>query len=83
MLVLGSFAHADDAKQFDVMIQNIHAHRAQMEAQLGLDPDWYRLPRATSYYDDKVAHYELAQLMSDQIDAGINWDGINWDSWNY
>lgn len=71
LLVLNFPAYADDTSQFNLMIQDMHAHRAQVEAQLGLDPQWYRLPRATSYYDDKVAHYELVQLMSDEIDKGI------------
>jgi hypothetical protein len=28
-------------------------------------------PHATSYYDDKVDHYEQEQIMSDSIDEGI------------
>ncbi len=72
LLVLGSHAYADDTSQFNDQIQVIHAHRAQMESQLGLDPQadaWY--PHATSYYDDLVDHYEHDQLMRDVIDEGI------------
>ena len=71
LLVLGPHAYADDAGQFNQMIQAVHAHRAQMEAQLGLDPQADTYPHATSYYDDKVAHYEQVLIMSDFIDKGI------------
>ncbi len=73
LLVLGSHAYADDTGQFNDQIQVIHAHRAQMESQLGLDPqaDTYTYPHATSYYDDLVDHYEHDQLTRDVIDKGL------------
>jgi len=72
VLLLGSTVYADETSQFNPMIQQMHAHRAQVEAQLGLDPQYYRLPRATSYYDDLVDHYEQVLIMSDFIDKGIH-----------
>jgi hypothetical protein len=71
LLLFGSRAYADDTSQFNHFIQLIHTHRAQMEAQLGLDPQADPYPQATSYYDDKEAHYEQVLIMSDFIDKGI------------
>jgi len=66
LLVFGSHAYADDTSQLNQQIQDVRAHRVQMEAQLGLDPqatDTY--PHATSYYDDLADHYEQDQLIRD------------------
>jgi hypothetical protein len=71
LLVLGSHAYADDTSKFNHQIQVIQAHRAQVELKMGLDPQWVRLPHATSYYDDLADHYEQEQLMFDKIDEGI------------
>jgi len=71
LLILGSYAYADDAGQFNGWIQSIRSHRAQMEAQLGIDPSTDPYPEPTSYYDDKEAHYEQVLIMSDFIDKGI------------
>ena len=64
-------AYADDAAQFDRQIQAWHASRAKVETQLGLDPQFVRIPEPTCYYDDLEAHYEQVLIMSDFIDQGI------------
>lgn len=68
ILVLGPQAYADDVSP---LIQSIRAHRAQMEAQLGIDPKLDTYPRPTCYYDDLVDHYETVQLVRDDIDRGL------------
>jgi hypothetical protein len=71
VLFIGPQAYADDAGQFNQMIQELHNHRAQVEMQLGLDPQAYIVPHASSYYDDLADHYEQVLIMSDFIDKGI------------
>ncbi|MDE2027222.1 MAG: hypothetical protein KGK03_09635 [Candidatus Omnitrophica bacterium] len=63
-------AQAQDST-FDRYIQELHASRLQMEAQLGLNPELDPYPQATGYCDDLVVHYEQAQVMRDVIDEGI------------
>jgi hypothetical protein len=70
-LVIGPRAYAQDAGQFDQLIQETHNHRAQIAAQLGLNLQADTFQHATSYYDDLVDHYEQVLIMSDFIDKGI------------
>ena len=70
LLIISSKVYANDS-QFDAMIQETHVHRAQMEAQLGIDQSKDTYPHATCYYDDKEAHYEQVLIRSDEIDVGI------------
>jgi len=70
-LVLGTRANAQEDNQFSQLIRGMHADRARVEWQLGLDPNVDPFPQATSYYDDKEDHYEQVQIASDQIAQGI------------
>ena len=68
VLVLGSQVHAySDIDLVDKQIEAIQDHRTQMELKLGLDPWAGSYPHATSYYDDKEAHYEQDQIMADYL----------------
>jgi len=67
----GPQAYAQDANQFNQLVQEVHMNRAQLEAQLGLDPNADIYPHATCYYDDLEDHYEQVLIMSDFIDKGI------------
>jgi len=69
--VVGSRAYADDTSQFNAQIRAVHVNRALTEAQLGLDPQFNRIPQATCYYDDLADHDEQVFMMSDFIDQGI------------
>jgi len=71
VLVFGLQAYANEASQFNQFVLELHKHRAKMELKLGLDPEASVYPHATSYYDDKVDHYEQVLIMSDFIDQGI------------
>jgi hypothetical protein len=71
LLISGPHAYADDANQFNQAVQTVRADRAQLESQLGIDPQLDTYPRATSYYDDLEDHYEQGQLVRDDIDRGI------------
>ena len=67
LILFGAQAYADNSP-FDQMIQSTHAHRAHLEAQLGLVlqvVSW----RAVSYYDDLEDHYELSQFTRDDIEG--------------
>ncbi len=72
LLFIGSGAYADDTSSFNDQIKALHADRAQVGAQLGIDPNVDNYPHATSYYDDLVDHYEQDQLMRDVIAQGIS-----------
>jgi len=66
VLVIGSKAYANDNSQ---LVRSLHAQRAQIEAQLGIDQKYDTYPHATCYYDDLEHHYELEQLTRDLMDV--------------
>jgi len=74
LLVLGPHAYADDTSHFNAQIQavpSVDQLESQFESQLTTRQETYGRPKATSYYDDLVDHYEQDQIMSDFIDKGI------------
>ena len=70
LLLNGPSAHADFSVLYTV--PEVYQLEAQFESQLTTRDETYGQPRATSYYDDLVDHYEQDQLMRDVIAQGIN-----------
>ena len=60
--------YADDSIHF---VPSVAQVEASFEFQLNTRFEPYGQPKATSYYDDKVIHYEMDQLKRDTIDEGI------------
>jgi hypothetical protein len=70
LLVLGPVAHANEASHLDAQMRTIPSVvqlESQFNTQLTTRDELYGQPRATSYYDDLVDHYEQDQLMRDVI----------------
>jgi hypothetical protein len=70
-VLTGPRVYADDTRQFNRQIKSLHTDRHKMELRLHIDQAKDTYPRATSYYDDLVDHYEQTLIMSDFIDKGI------------
>lgn len=74
LLGTGSCAYAEGSSQVNGQIQGTPSVRqleAQFEFQLTARQEPWGQPKATSYYDDLVDHYEQVQMMRDVIDEGI------------
>jgi hypothetical protein len=70
LVVIGPVVHANEASHLDAqmrVIPSVEQLEAQFNTQLTTRSETYGQPKATSYYDDLVDHYEQDQLMRDVI----------------